>query len=1078
MMSRCTVVTLCNKQIVVMKKNFRIVMALALTCGALSFTGCTDYEDDINSLGDRVTAVENALSELQSKIDGGAVITNVAQTADGVTITLSDGQTYNITNGKDGAAGEPGSVVTIGENGNWFIDGVDTGNPSKGDKGDKGDTGATGPEGPAGPAGPAGDAAPTVYYKPNMETGCWDKVTVDPETGKETVEATTDSWKAAGITAVWDTESGKLTITGVEGAENGTIEIWLYPGRLSSITLIPEVYLDGVPAIQLNSYSYMPQTVTSNATTETVANKSGATTQTTAAASKTVRYHVSPSTVTKSDIGDPTYLIESALMLTTRSGNEPVINVVGYDIDNAKKELLVTIKKAAGVNLSENPKGDDYIYTAALEVPVTRLYNGEDPFSVYSEYSALVESSVEPQIAALIDESKDQDEYACEKDAHSHFYPEYDDVAVATVAVNAYADFDKPFDLLSMVTGCYTDEKGAVHEITKATLEEAGLEFEFAVPTKPFATGDNDTDQQKFARVDGTDLIAVTPEGLTGNRATIGKTPVVRAELIDVNNDNAIVDVVYFKIQWSEEALVPEDEDLGNIATFEYDLSCADFEDGIDWETMVNDILAKVNNGNGLSYEEFVARYQAADVTATYTAAANSALVGDDATVVASWDNAGSYEPNAAAFTWTMTPAEIGDLLKDAAVEDLTKGDEIGSYTVNIELDSSVPGEGSLNFQFTLSVKCPVLPKIEDYAPGYWDTEGELLRVYPLQITDKYWDGQTMGNYTVEYNYPFMEQFEDVNNDGIFLTNIAPTTAHPAAEWGCRRWDVQYSDTQKYLPAGYAPQFPVGDLYAGTNDGAGYHIYNGNEDAAHIWWTNAEGDLLNTPENWYEAADITKIELRLPLTESAKQILNENRTTSVANADFAAGNLKTAAIDIWARINAYNVCKVKTVNVWFVNPLTIDAVVEGEFTDAIYGGSKVSVEDAFDSVSDFLGNKVNVYTGGSGAPEDLRKYYDVKTPEWHVEDALISINKNTNDIDNTLDPNKPADLAKMSLLTDRFTQVSLREEGSDLVFYNEGGAAVTEVMYIWVPVSVEHKWGVWEYYAPIKLNPNPNTAGE
>ena len=100
------------------------------------------------------------------------------------------------------------------------------------------------------------------------------------------------------------------------------------------------------------------------------------------------------------------------------------------------------------------------------------------------------------------------------------------------------------------------------------------------------------------------------------------------------------------------------------------------------------------------------------------------------------------------------------------------------------------------------------------------------------------------------------------------------------------------------------------------------------------------------------------------------------------------------------------------------------------------------------------------------------------TAEWHVEDALISINKNTNDIDNTLDPNKPADLAKMSLLTDRFTQVSLREEGSDLVFYNEGGAAVTEVMYIWVPVSVEHKWGVWEYYAPIKLNPNPSTAGE
>ena len=64
----------------------------------------------------------------------------------------------------------------------------------------------------------------------------------------------------------------------------------------------------------------------------------------------------------------------------------------------------------------------------------------------------------------------------------------------------------------------------------------------------------------------------------------------------------------------------------------------------------------------------------------------------------------------------------------------------------------------------------------------------------------------------------------------------------------------------------------------------------------------------------------------------------------------------------------------------------------------------------------------------------------------------------------------------MSKLQDRYNQASFRHEGDDLVFYNEGGAAVTEVMYIWVPVSVEHKWGVWEYFVPIKVNPNPNTS--
>ena len=1067
---------MCNKQITVMKKFFRMVTALSLVAGVLAFTGCTDYEDDINALDERLTAVESTVSELQSAIDGGAVITNVESTADGITITLSNGKTYDVTNGKDGATGadgKPGSVVTIGENGNWLIDGVDTGKPSRGEKGETGEAGET---------GPAGTDASTIYYEPNAN-GNWDKVTISPD-GEKTVEPTEESWKAAGITAAWDTEKGTLTFTNVEGAENGTIVISLYPGRLTSITLIPEVYYDGVPAIEINSYEYIPKTVTSNSDAESFVNTPGAKKQTTSKATKDVRYHVSPSTVTIDGIGDPTYLIETAKMINTKAGSDPVLEVVTAKIED--EELIVTVKKAAGVNLQENPKGEDYIYTAALEVPVTKLYNGEDPFSVYSEYSALIESSVEPHIAALVDDNDHvKDEYICD-DAHSHFYSTYVDAQNAAKPCET-AYFAEPLDLLTMVTGCYTDAKGDAHEITKAALEEAGLEFVFYVPTKSYNVGDNDTDQQKFAKIDGTELIAVTPEGLTANRATIGKTPVIRAELVDVNNNDYIVDVVYFKIQWVDKPLVPEDEDLGNIADFSYILSCADFEESVNWETMVNEILAKVNDGNGLSYEEFVARYMESDVTATYKSATNATLVGKSASVTASWED--SYEPTAAAFTWTMTPADFGDLFTKY-VQVIKENDEIGEFTVNVELESSMPGEGTLSFQFTVKVICPELPSIEDYAPGYWDEEGSLLRVYPLQITDKYWDGQTKGNYTVEYNYPFLEQFIDVNKDGIFLTNIVPTAEQIAAatkenrdieeEWQCRKWDVQYSATQKYA-VGYAPQFATGDLFAGENDATGYHLYKGLNDAAHIWWTKPNEDAPeNTPYNWY-VDDVAKIELRLPYIDggdnsAAIGLLNENRLVSEAVADYNAGKLKTVAIDIWSRINAYNVYKVQTVNVWFVNPLTIDAEVKGEFTDAIYGGSKVSIADAFDSVKDFLGNTVNVYTGGSGSAEDLRVYYDVQTPAWKVDEALISINKNTNDIDNDLDPNNAADKALMSKLQDRYTQASVRLEGDDLVFYNEGGAAVTEVMYIWVPVSVEHKWGVWEYFVPIKVNPNPNTS--
>ena len=167
-----------------------------------TFVACDDYDD--SDLRRRVDAVEGTLADLKAQIANGVLIESITSSSNGVTITTSDGNTYNITNGTNGVNGTPGSVVEIGDNGNWFIDGVDTGMPSrgaagqdgadgqdgedgadgyvpsieirdgywyidgvntgqaaqgeKGDKGDKGDQGETGPAGPQGPEGPQGPA--------------------------------------------------------------------------------------------------------------------------------------------------------------------------------------------------------------------------------------------------------------------------------------------------------------------------------------------------------------------------------------------------------------------------------------------------------------------------------------------------------------------------------------------------------------------------------------------------------------------------------------------------------------------------------------------------------------------------------------------------------------------------------------------------------------------------------------------------------------------------------------------------------------------------------------------------------
>ena len=98
-----------------------------------------------------------------------------------VTITDADGEhTFDVLNGRDG--GEA-ATPTIGENGNWFINGEDTGKPSRGETGPQGGRGPQGPagedgaqgpqghEGPQGPAGKDGAQGPQGNPGPQGERG-------------------------------------------------------------------------------------------------------------------------------------------------------------------------------------------------------------------------------------------------------------------------------------------------------------------------------------------------------------------------------------------------------------------------------------------------------------------------------------------------------------------------------------------------------------------------------------------------------------------------------------------------------------------------------------------------------------------------------------------------------------------------------------------------------------------------------------------------------------------------------------------------------------------------------------------
>ena len=132
------------------RKLFSALLFGALVASSTStFVSCKDYDDDIQNLQTQIDANSKAIAEIQKLIQSGSVITGVDPITNGVKVTLSNGNSFNITNGKDGANGangadgkdgKDGSVITIGDNGNWFIDGKDTGMAAQGPKGDAGKT--------------------------------------------------------------------------------------------------------------------------------------------------------------------------------------------------------------------------------------------------------------------------------------------------------------------------------------------------------------------------------------------------------------------------------------------------------------------------------------------------------------------------------------------------------------------------------------------------------------------------------------------------------------------------------------------------------------------------------------------------------------------------------------------------------------------------------------------------------------------------------------------------------------------------------------------------------------------------
>lgn len=542
-----------------MKKKFYGALLLGSLFLAGGMVSCSDYDDDINSLTQRVDALEKTVAELQKAIEAGAVITNVQSTENGVTVTLSDGNTFEVKNGAKGEDGEDGSVIEIKQVDGvdyWFLDGKNTGYPVKGEKGDDGSDGVDGKDG--------------CWYFPNTD-GYWHKQYYNEE-GEIVDEATDQPWIPSAketVRVVYDSVNGRLLISNAEGMQEGevlVIETW---GELKSLAVIPYV---------IDKETSMPVVSFYNIV------KDGEVLESTDA---TAHFRLNPN---NASIEGWDWSIIDRKAVTRAEGDNVNDLLAINEISRGDGEMIVSLKSKKSIaDLNE-----DEIAIFALNG--TNTANGNNIASDYAKVT-----SEDLKNFAIVNESMPREFVT--KYAYPTTEPQ-----VNTDRNDAKLVYTESIDL-NTLAWTWAKDIDSYHGVMLEDLDIDGLTYEFSKPEK-YLGSDGITNQQEFVNLDGS-IVTVNDYAT----AAIGRTPIF---LVKALVNGTVVATGYIKLEIVKSA--PEPDKPDEILTVDCGtINYGDIVDGkviaeLDW-TRVNKFYSKY----GLTAETFGKLYNDAEITKTET---------------------------------------------------------------------------------------------------------------------------------------------------------------------------------------------------------------------------------------------------------------------------------------------------------------------------------------------------------------------------------------------------------------------------------------------------------------------------
>lgn len=544
----------------------------ALVLGSLLLSGgmvsCSDYDDDINSLNERVDGIEKTLADLKAKIEAGSVITSVENTESGVKVTLSNGESFELTNGKDGAAG---STVSVDEEGYWTIDGKRVtgadGQPIKaaGEKGDQGEAGTPGEDGKDG-----------KWYEPN-EDGFWYECSYNEE--GEVVKTKTESqWIPAtdeGVRVVYNPDEGYMLIYGAEGTDEAVrIDI---TSDLKSLAAIPYI-LDKETGYPI-SYFYNIMG------SESAIGDGSATVKLSVATSTKAKAHfrLNPA---NADLKAWNWGMIDRTVITRAEGDaNSLLSIVKTEKKN--DEMIVTLKSNESL---ENLESNEHAI-AALQGT-----NKDTKEVIASDYIKV--SSKDLKDFSIVTGYDDVEGLDVLPPAGEETDPAYE---------NRQADFallyNGSLDLSKCVKTWAKELQATTVPVMVDDMVDAGeLTYKFELPLS-YKLGENETNQQDFVTLDGS-VLTINSKKYPNGEGTIGGTPVVHVTAV-INNKMIAHGVIKVVITKEGQVEKPAYEVAADAVNLEYsDLVAGKVVNTFTWED-----FRQIYDALKITRDEFIKAY-------------------------------------------------------------------------------------------------------------------------------------------------------------------------------------------------------------------------------------------------------------------------------------------------------------------------------------------------------------------------------------------------------------------------------------------------------------------------------------